>query len=92
MGNDSDEEFVIDDKTDRSPSPSDPTPSLLERKDAQKRTASPSVMKECLKKQKKFMKNFDDLNFFFLNFLIFFKFKFFENLNFLKFEFFYFFF
>lgn len=30
------------------PSPSDPTPSLMERKDAQKRTASPSILKDIL--------------------------------------------
>ena len=48
MGNKSDEEYVVDMKYEGGGplSPSDPTPSLLERKEAQKRTASPSIMKE----------------------------------------------
>ena len=48
MGNKSDDEYVVDVRYEGGGplSPSDPTPSLLERKEAQKRTASPSIMKE----------------------------------------------
>ena len=45
----SDDEYLLEERYQDNPaSPSDPTPSLLERKDAQKRTASPSVMKDIL--------------------------------------------
>ena len=63
MGNKSDDEYVVDVRYEGGGplSPSDPTPSLLERKEAQKRTASPSIMKET-----RIPNNFTNFIFFYL--------------------------